>query len=219
MVSTKAVDNTVQAIETRLNTFSGDMVRIEYLENCLRQIPIANDVQRFCHLKLADLYAYKLMWATAAKHMDAAAECATTYKDKISYFMKEVTLLIKAGDYVLIDKPYKKSMAAGTNSEKQAIQNFLKNQLMEQAKDFEKRNKRSNAAQIYERMLELAGLFNTEEERKEIIKKLGELNSKLGRIKDAQRYEQQLKKPIQMPRDPESNVRKISWADLGIERY
>jgi hypothetical protein len=218
MVSTKLVDNTIPAIELRLKSFSGDMVRIEYLENCLKQI-LPNDVKRFCHLKLADFYANRLMWTSAAKNMDLAVETATTYKDKINYCLKEISLLIKANDYILIDKPYKKAMnSAGTPKEKEDIKNYLKTQLTKQAEDFEKKNKRSNASSIYQRILEIYGLVN-EQEKKQILEKLANLNAKLGRIREAKSYETMLSKPITVPRDPETNVKKVDWKDLGIDFY
>jgi hypothetical protein len=218
MATTKAVHSTIPEIELKLKGYTGDMVRIEYLENCLKQI-LPNDVKRFCHLKLADLYAYKLMHGTAAKHMDLAADCATTYRDKIDFYLKEISLLIKAGDYLFIDKAYKKAQTVGNPNEKMEVRNYLKNQLMTHAQDLEKRNKRSNASQVYERIIEIHGLVS-EAERKDIIKKLAELNSRLGRVRNAMTYETMLTKPIpQKKLDPEGDVRRVSYDDLGIEFY
>lgn len=217
MVSTKVVDKTVPEIESKLKNFTGDLVRIEYLENCLKQ-PLPNDVKRFCYLKLSDLYAYKLMYGPAARNMSLAAECATNYKDKISFYLKEISLLIKSGDYLLIDKAYKKALAYGNDKEKSEIKGYLKKALINQAQDFEKRNKRSNASQVYERIIEIPGLVD-ENERKELIKKLAELSSRLGKIKAAQDYESMLNRPPPARRDPETNVRKVSYGDLGIDFY
>ena len=60
MASIRAVEKTVPEIEAKMKTVGGDMIKIEYLENCLKQM-IPNDVKRFCHLKLADLYSSKLI--------------------------------------------------------------------------------------------------------------------------------------------------------------
>ena len=38
MVTTKKVGSTIPEIETALKGFFGEMVKIEYLENCLKQI-------------------------------------------------------------------------------------------------------------------------------------------------------------------------------------
>ncbi len=217
MVSTKLVSSDVNEIESKLKTFGGDMVRIEFLENCLKQL-IPNDAKRFCHLKLADMYAYKLMWGLAGKNMEAAADCATTYGDKINFYIKEIAFLIKIGDYLMIDKAFKKAMMCSrTIQEKESVKTKIKEMMFSQAKDYESRNKRSNAAQIYERLLEMP--ITNDEERKQLIEKLGALNSKLGKIREAMRYETMAKRPLE-PRksqDADSGVRKVSFEDLGID--
>ncbi len=220
MVSTKLVAKTVPEIDSALKSFSGDMVKIEYLENCLKQLGLANDVARFCHVKLADLYAYKLMWNLAAKQMDNAADKATSYKDKITFYNKEMDLLVRSGDYLMIDKAFKKAMLCGASpNEKDLIKNSLKLSMMTRAAEFEKKNQRSNAGKIYERLLEMTYLIN-ETERKQLISKLGEAYSKIGRIKDAMKYEQMLKKPLPpISKDPDTHVKKVSWEDLGIDNY
>lgn len=213
MVSTKLTANTIPEIDVKLKSFGSDMVKIEFLENCLKNM-LANDVKRYCHLKLADLYAYRLMWQLAAKNMDAAADCATTYKDKINFYMKEITFLIKTGDYLFIDKAFKKAMMCGTDKEKEAIKAKLKTDMYNQAAEYEKRNNRSNAAKIYERLLEMS--ITTDTEKKQLMAKLGDMYSKLGKIKEAMRFESMSTKPIEKPRDFE-HVKKISFEDLGID--
>jgi len=216
MVSTKVVEKTIPEIELRLKNFTGDMVRIEYLENCLKQL-IPNDIKRFCYLKLTEYYQNRSMIGPAARSMEGAAECATNYRDKINFYLKEMALWIKAGDYLFIDKAYKRALASANDVEKQRIKDTLKLELMHHAEDFEKRNKRSNAVQVYERLLTIPDLIN-ETERKMIIEKLGQLNSKLGRIKEAYHYESMRNAPP-VKRDPETNVRKVSYEDLGIDFY
>lgn len=216
MVTTKRVASTIPEIESALKNFFGDMVKIEFLENCLKQ-PMPNDVQRYCHLKLADLYALKLMYSHAARNMDMAADCATTYKDKINFYLKEISLVIKSGDYFMIDKPFKKAMEFGNSAEKEMIKNYLKLALMTHAEEFEKKNRRLNAAQVYERLMNMPIINETE--KRMIIEKLGRLYSSAGKIKEAVMYEQMLKKPVELKKDPEIDVKKVSWEDLGIETY
>jgi hypothetical protein len=216
MVSTKAVESTVPAIEAKLKSFGGDMVKIEFLENCLKQL-LPNDAKRFCHLKLADLYAYKLMWPLAAKNMDSAADCATTYKDKIDFYMKAISYLLKINDYMFIDKAFKKALLCGNNIEKQAIKDKLKKEMLTLATEYESKNKRSNAAMIYERLIEMS--ITNDVEKKELMGKVASLNSKLGKIKEAMRYEQMMKRPIEARKsqDADDSVRRISFEDLGID--
>jgi tetratricopeptide (TPR) repeat protein len=160
------------------------------------------------------------MWGLAAKQMDHAADKATSYKDKINFYNKEMDLLVRSGDYLMIDKAFKKAMICGASSqEKDLIKQSLKLSLMNRAAEFEKKNQRANASQIYERLLEMVYLIN-ETERKQLIGKLGEIYSKIGRIKDAMKYEQMLTKPLApLPKDPDVQVKKVSWEDLGIEHY
>jgi len=218
MPSTKITSSSVAEIEAKLKTHFGDMVKIEFLENCLKQL-LPNDAKRFCHLKLAELYAAKLMYSQAGRNMDLAAECATSYRDKIDFHLKEINHYIKSGDYFMIDKPFKKAKAYANDKEKEMIDSHLKLALMSHAEEFEGKNRRMNAAQVYERLMNMPII--TETEKRMIIEKLGKLYSSAGKIKEAVLYEQMAKKPIEPKRrldDDGREVRKVSFKDLGIER-
>ena len=216
MLSTKAVEKTIPEIERKFNSVGGDMLKIEYLENCLKQM-LPNDAKRFCHIKLSELYASKLMYKLAAKNMEEAAECATSPKDKIKFYMDEVDLLIKNEDYFLIDKSFKKAMSHASPIERKQLQDRLKSSLMKRAEEFERRGKNNAAAKIYERMRELPSI--TEQERIALITKLGQLYSKTGKIRDAMRYEQMARMPpaLKKPTDGEGEVNVVSYKDLGID--
>jgi tetratricopeptide (TPR) repeat protein len=219
MVSTKAGEKTIPEIEAKLKLVGGDLVKIEYLENCLKQIPLANDAARFCHIKLSELYANRLMYGPAAKQLEAAADKAVTYKDKLDIYAKQITFLVKLNDYLGIDKSYKKATLCASNAiEKEAIKQHLKKTMMDQAAEYEKKTKRSNAAQIYERLLQMP--ITNEIEKKELMAKLASLNSTLGRLKEASRFEQMMRRPIEKPKnldDDGREVRRISVDELGIE--
>jgi len=215
MVSTKVVANTIPEIEAKLKSFGGDMVKIEFLDNCSKQM-LPNDVARYCHAKLGELYANRLMFGPAAKHTDEAAERATTYKDKITFYLKEITFLVKNGDYLFIDKAFKKALACGNNAEKEQVKAFLKRELLNHAAEFERRGKNSNAVKIYERLVTLPII--TEQERKEIITKMGALCSRLGRIRDAVRYENMKDQPPPARFEDEANrPRRVTFEDLGLD--
>ncbi|MDP1728811.1 MAG: hypothetical protein Q8L27_01250 [archaeon] len=215
MVSTKITSGDIAEIDRKLKTYLGDMVKIEYLENCLRTM-IPNDASRFCHLKLSELYANRLMYGPAAKHLESAADTAVTYKDKIDCYLKEVYYLIKMSDYLMIDKAFKKALMIANNEEKIQVKESLKKMLLSQADEYEKKTMRSHAAQIYERLIEMP--ITNEQEKKDLMAKTAGLNSKLGRLKEAIRYEQMVKRPIEPRRlPPEENVKKISFEDLGLD--
>jgi len=218
MVSTKIVSSDVAQIDAKLKSYIGDMVKIEYLENCLKQM-LPNDAARFCHIKLSELYANRLMYSPAAKQLEAAADKAVTYKDKLDLYVKEFIYLVKLNDYLGIDKAYKKAtLCTNNNMEKEAIKAQLKKIMMDQAAEYEKRTKRSSATQIYERLLQMS--ITNEVEKKELMAKLASLNSTLGRLKEASRFEQMMKRPIEKPKnldDDGREVRRVSVEDLGIE--
>jgi len=218
MVSTKITSSNVAEIDSKLKTYIGDMVKIEYLENCLRQL-LPNDAARFCHLKLSELYGNRMMYGPAARQMESAADKSVTYKDKLDLYLREIEYCIKMNDYLMIDKAFKKALLCGNNSaEKETIKSALKRMLITQAADYEKRNKRSNAAQIYERLIEMP--ITNEAEKRELMGKVASLNAKLGKLKEAIRYEQMMKHPIEKRKssqDPDDEVKRVSFNDLGLE--
>jgi len=219
MPSTKITSTDVNQIEAKLKTFFSPMVKIEYLENCLKQMPIANDSARFCHLNLAELYTQRMMFGPAARQMEAAADTATTYKDKATFYLREISLLLKISDYLMIDKAFKKALlCANTTADKEAIKNYLKGEMIGLAREYELKNKRSHAAQIYERLIDMP--ITNEAEKRELMAKTASLNAKLGKLKEAIRFEQMMKHPIEerkQSRDADDNVRRISFEDLGLE--
>jgi len=217
MVSTKLVDNNIPDIEAKLLRVGGDMVKIEYLENCLKQL-LQNNVRRFCHVKLAELYEVRLMLIPAAKNYALAIETVTSSKEQIAFCIKEIRLLIKAGDYLGIDRPFKKALTVASSVEKEAIKQEVKQLFYNQAKEYELKQNNRKAVDIYERIMELS--FVKDDERKQIMQKLGQLNSKLGRIKQAMDYEKMKDKPITRRKnldDDSDGVRRVSFEDLGID--
>jgi tetratricopeptide (TPR) repeat protein len=215
MVSLRAEERTIPEIEAKMKLVGGDMVKIEYLENCLKQ-PLPNDVKRFCFIKLAELYASKLMFKPAAKNMDFAGECATTYKDKVSYFMKEIEYLMKDEDYLFVEKAFKKALAASTTSEKKTLVVQLKRTFITRAEEYEKRGKRNSAIKVYEKFCEMHS--TTQEERVEIMKRLADLYSKTGKIREAMKTESWIKNPPapQKKQDEGHDIKVVSFEELGI---
>jgi tetratricopeptide (TPR) repeat protein len=215
MALLRAEEKTIPEIEAKIKIVGGDMIKIEYLENCTKQ-PLANDVKRFCFLKLAELYASKLMFKPAAKNMDFAGECATTYKDKVGYFMKEIEYLMKDEDYLFIDKAFKKALNCATTSEKKLLEGQLKKAFITRAEEYEKRGKRNAAIKIYEKFCEMH--YTTQDERKEIMAKLADLYSKTGKVKEAIKTEAWIKNPPapQKRHDDGQEVKVVSFEELGI---
>jgi hypothetical protein len=217
MVTTKITVSSIPEIETMIKKFFSPMVKIEFLENCLKN-NMPNDVRRYCFSSLAELYSARLMYSSAAKNMEMAAECATNPKERIGFFMKEISLLINSGDYSLLEKPFKKALSFASEHGKAEIKNYLKLELLKKAEEFEKKNRRGNAVQIYEKLITLPIIIETE--KKILLDKIAKLYSKLGKIKEAITYEKILSKPIEVQKDPDHvEVKKVKYEDLGIDFY
>jgi len=215
MALLRAEEKTIPEIEAKIKIVGGDMIKIEYLENCTKQ-SLPNDIKRFCFLKLAELYASKLMFKPAAKNMDFAGECATTYKDKVNYFMKEIEYLMKDEDYLFIEKAFKKALGASTTSEKKLLEAQLKKAFINRAEEYEKRGRRNAAIKVYEKFCEMHS--TTQEEKAEIMKRLADLYSKTGKIREAMKTEAWIKNPPapQKRQDEGQDIKVVSFEELGI---
>ena len=165
-------------VEQKLGMMS-DFLRMEYLENCLRQHRDF-DIKKFCNLKLAELYAARNMYLEAAKNASAAAELAATFKEKSSAYIKETELWIKAGQYERADEAMRKALASGNTQEKFEMKRAVKELYKKQAIAFERSGRNSNALKIYQRVLEISD----ESEKTDVKKKLLELYKKLGKIRE-----------------------------------
>ena len=137
MVWTQAKEKTKEEIEARLKVIGGDMLKVEYLGNCLKQ-QLDFNVRRFVHLKLADIYKSLSMHDQAARNIDAFADLAATFKDKSQSYMQEVELWVKYGDYDKADEAFKKASACASLKEKEEIKQQLKKFFLGKAYELER---------------------------------------------------------------------------------
>ncbi len=186
MVWTEAKETKKEEIEAKLKVIGGDMLKIEYLENCLKK-PITFDVRKFVYLKLAGLYEEKLMFNEAARNVDGAAEISITFREKMELYMKAAELLIKHCSYDAAEKSFEKAMVCGNFRERGILKEKFKDMFFVRVKEFETAKKFNNAIKIYEKLLIFG--FVSEEEKKEINMKLAVLYSKVGKIQEAMRLE------------------------------
>ena len=191
MARTESNEKTIPEIEARLKTIGGDMLKIEYLENCLKQ-QLANDVRRGVHVKLAELYAIRLMYFEAAKNLGGAADCAVTYKDKMQLYFSEAKMWIKSADYSKANESFKKALACANDIEKEKLKAQLKQEYLSIAEKFEKLSRNNNAIKVYDE-LRILNLL-TSEEKDKINAKLVILYTKVGRIREAIQLEQGMKR-------------------------
>jgi tetratricopeptide (TPR) repeat protein len=179
-------EKNVQEIEAKLKSVGGDMIKIEYLENCLKT-NLPNDARRFCFISLAKIYEAKKMLQEAGKNADLAGDLATTYKDKLALFMESVKIWTRYGNYQKSDEIFQKALACANPSEKEFVKAKYKQELFLVAGIYEKENKNTHAVKTYEKLKSLT--FITPEELAQINKKLIPLYTRVGKIREAMQLE------------------------------
>ena len=159
----------------------GDFVQIDYLARLLNEKEIPLDKKKFVYKKLADLYEKKGMFREVAKMYGKMAEASIAFSEKNKNHVKEAEFCILAGNFDAADEAIKKSMVEANVSERAEIFIGIKQFYKEQAKECEKKMKRSHAVKIYEKLLRMN---LNKEEKQEIKKELVILYEKLGRLKE-----------------------------------
>lgn len=186
MAWTEAKETRKEEVEAKLKVIGGDMLKIEYLENCLKK-QIIFDVRKFVYMRLAELYEGRLMFNEAARNVDGAAEISITFREKMDLYMKAAELLIRHGSYDAAEKSFEKAMICCNLREREVLKKKFKDMFLARAKEFETAKKFNNAIRIYEKLLIFG--FVDEEEKKDINKKLAVLYSRVGKIQEAMRLE------------------------------
>jgi len=133
------------------------------------------------------------MFLEAGKLIRNAADINTTFEGKYNDFAKSMELFIKAGEYDEADLSFKKSLACGNQKQKTALRQKIKEIYKARGKELMARDKRTNAAEAYERLLELP--FLDEMERKEAQNTLLGLYQKLGKIREIYKVQNDMANP------------------------
>jgi hypothetical protein len=95
--------------------------------------------------------------------------------------MRSVEMYVKGGDVFGADEAMKKAVSQANTRESAEIYSNTMKMMKAQAQLYEQTNKRANAVQMYEKILQMRV---TNSERDEIKTKLQELYEKLGKIKE-----------------------------------
>jgi len=175
----KVEEKTRQEIEFKVGNMS-DFLKMEYLESCIK-FHREFDIKKFCNMKLAELYEKRNMFTEAARNAASAAEMASTFKEKIEAYMKEVELWIKASQYDRSDEAFRKALASGNTMEKFEMKQAVKEFYKRQALAYEKSGRNANALKVYQKIMEIA---SDEPEKKEVKMKLLVLYERLGKIRE-----------------------------------
>lgn len=174
-----APETSRKEIEEKLGKM-GDYVKIGYLTTCLKN-QLDFDTKRFVLLSLASLYESKKMFSDAGKSMRQASDISTTDQSKVGDFLKASELFIKGGNYDEAELTFKKAMSIANTKQKDELKNSVKGYYLAQSNSYLKKDKRKQAAEIYERMLSMD--LNSVE-KNEIQKKLLALYENLGKIRE-----------------------------------
>jgi len=180
-------EETKRAIEERLSKM-GDYAKIGYLESCLKK-KTDLETRKFVLLKLSELYEAKRMFLDAARVMNAASDIHATDQARINSLVKTAEFYINAGRYDLADSAIIKAMSIADQKQKIEIKNKQKEFYKAQAQAFISKEKRKNAANTYEKLLELE---LTPDERKEVNSALLNLYEKLGDIKEYYNFKRKI---------------------------
>src|SRR3989344_6704286 len=133
-------ERTRQDIELKIGKM-GDYVKIDYLARALGS-GLDFETRKFVLLTLSKLYEGRAMYSESAKMMKNAAEINTTFKAKISEFMKSVELYIRGCSYPEADLVFAQALALATDREKPELKNVLKKYYTEQARGYAQADKR-----------------------------------------------------------------------------
>ncbi len=180
---------TDEDILLRLKTLS-PILQQEYLENLLQRLNLDPKLKILSSRKLADLYARRGMWASAARVITQAASVAPTFALKKDLCMEAGMMAIKAGDYLLADDSFRHAAEEAPQHEKDKVQKESSDLFLFEAEQLEKRGKIARATQLFEKLLR-SDLDDAS--LRKIKEKLVVLYEKLGKIQDSMDMKNSLK--------------------------
>lgn len=165
------------------------MLQQEYLENLLQRLNLDPNLKVFSSRKLADLYARRGMYASAARVITQAASISPTFSVKKDLSMEAGMMALKAGDYLLADDSFRHATEEAPQHEKAKIQKEAQDLFLFEAEQLEHRGRVARAIQLYERLLrsdmDLAII-------RKIKEKLVILYEKVGKIDDSMNMKRSL---------------------------
>ena len=169
-------------IREKINAIShSPVLQQEYLENLLKRIAIQPSIKIFASRILADVYARRGMWASAAKTMENAASTFLNPNTKRDIYKQAAVLYLKAMDLLMAEDCFRKAIENSMEKEKPFLKKEIEQMHLAEAANMENNGKRARAVEVYERMLRL----NPDPLlQRRIQERLVVLYEKLGRIAD-----------------------------------
>jgi tetratricopeptide (TPR) repeat protein len=168
-----------------------DFLRMEYLESVLAKFHDI-DIHRYCYLELSKLYETRKMYSDAIKYIFKYQESVITQTEKNNAMMKEIELLMKAGQYERADLLVKKLMEHIKEREKFEVIRRVVELYKQEAFEFERISRFSSVARIYEKLL----YYLSDADKNEIKRRLIMVYKKLGKVKESLELEKQLQRGL-----------------------
>lgn len=166
-------------IEAKLPSM-GDYVRIDYLTRCLKD-GLDFDTRKFVLTKLAELYNAKGMYNEAGRMLSGAAEINATFQGKINDYIRTAEFFVKGADFDAADTSFNKAIACCNGLQKDVVKNKRRELYLAQAKALLARDKRKNALDVYEKLMEID---LGPEDKRQVQSTLLSLYEKLGKVKE-----------------------------------
>lgn len=173
---------TKQDIEDTIKN-KDDFIKIDYLNRYLKQVD-SLEMKRFILLHLAAANENKGLLHDAIRNVSAAGDVSLTFREKRDLYMKEVSLWIKLGDFMMAEKAFHKSLGYGNDIEKMEMQELYENTFRAIGKSYMDQEKFRKALEVYEKVFSITKVNLRKNEVKD---KLLELYGKLGRGKEYDR--------------------------------
>lgn len=148
MVSTK--DEFFQG----LRRWATDERKLEFIEKEIAK-GMPTEVKIAALVARAEIYLKKRWPALAARDYCAAANFATTFRERSELFFKGATAFLAADDYLSADDSFRKVIALSAQSEKQALKEKIKALYLEHASSYEKKKNYTKAITAFENALNL----------------------------------------------------------------
>lgn len=168
-----------------------DFLKMEYLESAAEKFHDV-EIHRFCYLELSKLYESRKMYSDAIKYIFMYQETLVTQTDKNNAMIKEVDLLIKAGQYDRADLLTKKLLEHSKDKERFEVLRRVIELYKQVALQFEKEHKNSATAKVYEKLIP----YLNDPEKTDFKRKLVESYKKLGKIRESLELERQMERSL-----------------------
>lgn len=168
-----------------------DFLRMEYLESCISKLHDV-EIQRFCCLELSRLYEERKMYSDAIKYIFKYRETLISQEEKNKAMNREIELLIKSGQYERADLLFRRLMEHVKEREKFELVRKIVEYYRKGVIQFERENKYSGQAKVYEKMLP----YLQDPEKSYAKKRLIEVYKKLGCVRESLELEKQMERSV-----------------------